>query len=413
MTIEKNWRIAELIKKHLREEMTADERTELNNWVTESDANRQFFNRFEDKEYVAAELEAISRADTNATLNRTLSILGVEPAAAPAMAGKQSVARISWLRYAAAATVVLALATGGYFLLKGWHNSTAPVATTTAPAQDVPAGSNKAILTLADGSQVVLDSAANGQLAQQGKMNVIKQDGQLKYNSGKGADMSAVLYNMVQTPRGGQYQLVLQDGTEVWLNAASTLKYPAAFTGRERVVELTGEGYFEVAHRDHVPFKVIVPGGQEVEVLGTHFNIMAYKDEPQIRTTLLEGRVRVQSETGNQPSAVLSPGQQAQLSASGGIKVDKDADTEQALAWKNGLQSFKNAELPAIMRQVSRWYNVDVVYQGAAPSMGGLNATIPRSTSLQHLLHALELNNDQLHFKVEKVEKKTTVTVLP
>jgi ferric-dicitrate binding protein FerR (iron transport regulator) len=350
----------------------------------------------------------MSRADTDASLSRTLDILGVE---------KKQPVRLVWMRYAVAAALLLAIATGGYFWLKARSGNTPPIAKNTAPAQDVPAGGDKAILTLADGSQIVLDSAANGDLAQQGSIKVQKLNGQLKYSVGHSDDVYAAgtAYNTVRTPRGGQYELVLQDGTKVWLNAASTLKYPTAFNGRERIVELTGEGYFEVkpltpkGGQGKIPFKVLVPGGQEVEVLGTHFNIMAYKDEPLMRTTLLEGSVRVHAMTGDQKPTLLAPGQQAQISSSGAVLVDQNADVDQAVAWKNGFQIFHNADLPTILRQVSRWYDVDVEYQTKAFPEMGLDGTIPRSVSLQNMIKVLELNNDQVHLKLEN----NKIIVLP
>lgn len=405
---EKSRRIAELIKKHLQETLTEAERVELEAWLDASPENRPFFNRFEDKAYVARELELMSRADTEVTLSSTLATLGVE---------KKPLPRLVWKKYAVAAAILLAIVTGGYLWRKASHAKTTEVANApAAPVQDAAPGGDKAILTLADGSQIVLDSAANGTLAQQGRVNVLKLNGQLKYSAGQGvADNSAAMaYNTVHTPRGGQYQLVLQDGTKVWLNAASTFKFPAAFPGNERKVELTGEGYFEVT-KSKLPFKVLVPGGQEVEVLGTHFNVMAYKDEPIMRTTLLEGRVQVRP-ANNDPRAtandqrptLLSPGQQAQLSASGKILVDENANIEQAVAWKNGMQYFKDADLHTILRQVSRWYNVDVEYKAEGPEMG-LNGTIPRNFSLQNMLKVLQLNNDQLHLKFEN----GIITVLP
>jgi len=313
-----------------------------------------------------------------------------------------------WKKYAIAAAVLLAVATGGFLLLKAKYANHI-IAVNKAAAvivQDVAAGGDKAILTLADGSQIVLDSAANGMLAQQGKVKVLKQNGQLKYSAGQGVTNAAVAYNTVRTPRGGQYQLVLQDGTKVWLNAASTLKYPAAFAGNERNVELTGEGYFEVAHNSKAPFKVLVPGGQEVEVLGTQFNIMAYKDEPLLRTTLVEGAIKVKAGAA---SVQIKPGEQSILSnKSPEIRVQANADIEQAVAWKNGMQSFKDADLHTILRQVSRWYNVDVEYKAEGPEMG-LNGTIPRNFSLQNMLKVLQLNNDQLHLKFENGK----ITVLP
>lgn len=398
--MENNWRIANLIKKHLQDEMTTAERADLEAWLSESEANRQFFQRFEDPAYVARELQLMSTADTEAALARTLEQLGVT---------EKPVVGMGWKRWAIAASVLLVIATGAWLVLRTNAPQSIAVKPPEAPVKDVAPGTDKAILTLADGSHILLDSAANGKLASQGSTQVVKSGAQLKY-SGKATEGALDLglsYNTVSTPRGGQYQLVLQDGTKVWLNAASTLKFPTAFTGAERTVELSGEGYFEVTPNKK-PFKVITPA-ETVEVLGTHFNVMSYTDEPQSKTTLLEGKVSVlpaRPTNNDQRSTLLLPGEQAQLNKSGAIKVEAHADIEQAVAWKNGMQSFKDADIKTIMRQVSRWYNIDVAYSGDIPEIG-LTGKIPRTISLKKLLEALELNSS-LHFQL--TDGKVTVT---
>jgi ferric-dicitrate binding protein FerR (iron transport regulator) len=261
--------------------------------------------------------------------------------------------------------------------------------------QDIAPGGNKAILTLADGTQVILDSANNGAITKQGNVTVIKlDDGQLAYNASS-TSTSALTYNTVTTPRGGQYQLVLSDGTKVWLNAASSLRFPTAFVGSERKVEMTGEGYFEVAHNDKKPF-LVRAGGMDVEVLGTHFNINSYKDEMVTTTTLLEGAVQVSSVQGNMVN--LRPGQQSVLSGSA-LRVSP-ADTDMAIAWKEGYFRFKNESVPAIMRKLSRWYDVEIVYRGG-PGKEAFGGKISRSKTLAEVLEMLQ-STKKIHFKIEE-----------
>ncbi|MET0392586.1 MAG: FecR domain-containing protein, partial [Chitinophagaceae bacterium] len=292
---------------------------------------------------------------------------------------------------AAAAAVLLIAAAATIFLLSRGREPQ-PL-TGTAPQIRLMPGGNKAVLTLADGSLIVLDSAANGSLAQQGNMKVLKLDnGQLAYRSG---DESAgeVLYNTITTPRGGQYQVVLADGSRVWLNAASSLRFPASFTGRERRVELTGEGYFEITKNPSMPFKVNMAGKGEVEVLGTHFNINAYDDESHSRITLLEGSVKV---SRGAATSILKPGQQAQLAD--GIKVAQDADLEEVMAWKNGKFIFNKTDVQATMRQLARWYDASVSYQGKVD--GFFNGTISRSAGIEKVLKMLQLT-DEVQFSIE------------
>lgn len=266
---------------------------------------------------------------------------------------------------------------------------------------DIAPGGNKATLTLANGSVITLNDARNGQLAQQKNSVVNKaKDGEVVYQADNQQTVAAVELNTITTPRGGQYAVVLPDGSKVWLNAASSLKFPVAFTGAERNVELTGEAYFEVAKNRLKPFKVTF-NGTTVEVLGTHFNIMAYADEAKTRTTLLEGSVRI---SRNGKNGLLKPGQQADIDTKNNISIT-EADTEQAMAWKNGYFKFNRDNIQTIMRQLSRWYDIDVIYDGSIPT-DEFVGKIRRNANVSEVLRVLELNN--VHFKI--ANKKIIVT---
>lgn len=260
---------------------------------------------------------------------------------------------------------------------------------------DVQPGGNKALLTLADGSTIILDSAQNGALSTQGNIRIIKlDDGQLAYNRDGARSSSKVLYNTISTPKGGQYRLTLADGSQVWLNAASSIRFPASFTGKERRVEITGEVYFEVAKNQSMPFIVSV-NDAEIQVLGTHFNVMAYKDEATLETTLLEGSVKFMKDDN---AAMLKPGQQLQLTEKGQFKVASGVDLTKVVAWKNGFFDFEGLGFETIARQLSRWYNVEVVYNRKIDDL--FYAEIPRNTKLSDVLKALELTG-KIHFEIE------------
>jgi ferric-dicitrate binding protein FerR (iron transport regulator) len=263
-------------------------------------------------------------------------------------------------------------------------------------------GGNKAVLTLANGSKIILETAKQGILANQHNSTVDKTaDGKLVYDaSNKHTDIQEGPsgYNMISTPNGGQYQVVLPDGTHVWLNAASSLKFPVAFTGKERKVELLGEAYFEVAKNKATPFRVAVNHSM-VEVLGTHFNIMGYTDEKSTNTTLLEGSVKIIS--GGEHRLIV-PGEQARVN--GNIQVSK-VNAAQAIEWKNGNFNFAHENIETIMRKVARWYNVSVQYEGPATHEGFVG-TVPRSENISEVLNALELTG-LVHFKV--VERRVIV----
>jgi ferric-dicitrate binding protein FerR (iron transport regulator) len=302
------------------------------------------------------------------------------------------------LKYAAA--VILIAALGGYWFLS--RNKKMPVAKTetkqTPVNNDVAPGQYKAKLTLADGSTIILDSAKTGQLVQQGEINVLNKDGQLVYE--KRGETNKVLYNTLSTSKAETYLTVLSDGTKVWLNSQSSIHYPVAFMGDVRKVEITGEAYFEVApavgKNGKRPFIVGV-NGMEVEVLGTHFNINSYSNESAIKTTLLEGKIRVHSSASN-TEKILTPGEQAVLQDNK-IVVNKNVDVDAEVAWRFGYFNFNNADLKTVMRQLERWYDVNVVYEGKVSNDMELIGKIPRSMNLSQVLNVLQ--TQQVHYKVE------------
>jgi len=311
--------------------------------------------------------------------------------------------RKQWWKYAAAAVIIFAIGVGVYQFSQR-SSSPAQLAEqkpSSIPETTIQPGDNKATLTLDDGSVVALMDAKDGLLANQGGTNVVKlSNGELAYESGTTAS-GTVLYNTITTPRGGKYRLTLPDGSKVWMNAESSLRYPTAFNGGTRDVTLTGEAYFEIAHNPSQPFHVSVKD-MNVEVLGTHFDIMAYDNEPAVATTLVEGSVRI-----NSPSQQIQliPGQQAERDNSGKLQVFNDVNIQQVLAWKNDYFQFNGDRLDKLMRQIERWYDVSAIYKGVIPDrkFGG---KISRSSSLADVLKVLELSD--VKFRVEG----KTITVI-
>ncbi len=299
-------------------------------------------------------------------------------------------------RWWAAAAIFLLLAAGSYFFINKEHSKKEVAAVKkNVLINDVSPGGNKAILTLANGATIILDNAKNGALTQQGNSKVVKlDDGKLAYNSNGTNSPASVEYNTVSTPRGGQYQLTLSDGSKVWLNAESAITFPTAFTGNDRKVTIKGEAYFEVAHDASKPFQVTV-NGMQVQVLGTHFNINAYDDEGEIKTTLLEGSVKVSK---GPESKLITPGQQAVVSSTEPKIVVQQADVDEAVAWKNGLFHFNNADLQEVMRQLSRWYDVNVMYDGTIPKRE-FAGEMQRDLNLSQVLELLVKND--VHFKID------------
>lgn len=312
------------------------------------------------------------------------------------------------IKYLSAAAILIFISFSIFLFVK--NQSTFSTKDTRTANNDIQPGSNNAILTLADGKKITLNDFGTGEIAEQQGIKVIKSsEGQLIYTLSDSKDFSGSdLYNTIETPMGGQYQVNLPDGSRAWLNSGSYLRYPIKFSGKERSIEISGEVYFEVKKMEGIPFKVQA-GEQTIEVLGTHFNVMAYTDEASINTTLVEGSVKV---TNGKKSTIIIPGQQSRLK-NGEFEV-LSVDIDEVIAWKNGFFVFKNENLKSMMRKISRWYDVEVVYQGniVDKSFGG---KISRSRNISELLKIME-STGSIHFKVitENLEtNERRVIVMP
>lgn len=319
--------------------------------------------------------------------------------------------RNSWLRVAAV-LVLFAGAAAAFFFLPGKDAPSTKIASVETPV--IEPGGNKALLTLADGSVIVLDSASNGALAAQGGVKIVKQDGVVTYVFEPSQDLPATetLLNTISTPRKGEYHIILPDGSKAWLNAESSITFPVQFAANERKVSVTGEVYFEVrpiaSANGKMPFLVDIrtSGGKndaQVQVLGTHFNINAYNDEAFVRTTLLEGSVAVARDG---KSTLLKPGQQARIGEGGKVDLQTNVDTDEVMAWRKGMFYFSNADIRTVMRQIARWYDVDVVFEGKLPDER-FEGTIPRQTTLQEVVEILKQSNLLIKLEGRKA------TVLP
>jgi len=376
-------RVAYLIAGHLNDILTPAEQQELDDWITESDANLELFEKLTGEENIEAGLQQYLRIERE----KAAAFAHVRSAIEPT---RKSLVRRLWPAMAAAA-VIGAVVTG--YLLQRSTTIEKPVAEQTADSGEILSGGNKAVLTLSDGRTIILGTSNKGLLAEEGSV-AIAQDptGELVYSG----TTKTMRYNTVATPRGGQYQINLGDGTKVWLNADSYLKFPAGMTDGERVVELRGEGFFEVAHDASRPFIVRILKGEgeqgSVEVLGTRFNVNGYGDEGVVKTTLVEGKVRI---AGNGKSQVLHPGEQALLDE--GIRIIQ-ADVGEETAWVDGRFLFRDASLRSIGEQIRRWYDVEVEYRGENGQLFNLEAK--RSVTLHQLLEGLE-GTGQVHFKIE------------
>jgi len=374
------YRISDLALKYLKGDLNAAETEELNEYLAASEDNRLFFERLTDTDKINANVKAIFGLNRPATWQAIV-------ARTPKLQKRRVVFIRSFLKYAAALILVVAL--GVYIYMSRAKKPDVAVVKPAVPTQnDLLPGGNKATLTLAGGQTITLDNAGNGNIATQGNTTIIKPaDGQLAYNS-QSAGVE-VYYNTVSTPKGGQYQLTLTDGTRIWMNAASALRFPTAFTGTQRLVELDGEAYFEVATNTELPFIVKTQSGTRIEVLGTHFNIMAYREEQNTKTTLLEGSVKV---SNGASVATLRPGQQAispTENTAGNIAVNKSANTAEAIAWKNGIFDFNDADLKMVMRQIARWYDVDISYEGNLPDKV-FTGSMSRNLNASEVLSGIE-----------------------
>ncbi|MCS3800131.1 FecR family protein [Niastella sp. OAS944] len=384
--------INNLILRHLKQEITPEETATLNAWVEESEQNRQFFNRINNTPALMAEVKALSegkKIDLDAAWARVKAVGWGQPISD----GPAKVITIKWWQYAVAMAVLLMATTVTYVLQQANKTTPKPAVVQTTPHDAVPK-TNKAYLTLENGKTIVLDSLQSGLLATQGTTKVMReQDGVISYSSSKAAEQK-LIYNTITVPRGSDVvYLQLSDGSKVWLNAASSIRYPVAFSEEERKVEVTGEAYFEVTPSNSPKGGglkqrfIVSKGNMNVTVLGTRFNVNSYENEENIKVTLLEGSVKVQHE---RVERIIKPGEQAVVDGAK-INVVSDVDLEQVMAWKDGKFLFDNTDLAAIMRQIERWYNVEVNYQGDVLKQGiTLTGEISRYNNASQVLELLE-----------------------
>lgn len=366
--------IIELLNKYNDGTLTPEEKAILESWYVMQASNTNY---------------DLSKKE----IDRNLEIIG------KSLPLKNNAVQITlWSRIISAAAILIFISLGIYFYSNYSDKPEREYADIDIKKEITPGG-NKAILTLADGSKISLTDANNGDIAKQAGIRITKTaDGQLIYTIlDATSEALTLVYNTIETPRGGQYQIILPDGTKVWLNAASSLKYPASFASlKERRVELNGEAYFEVAKDKNHPF-IVKTDKQEVEVLGTHFNINTYADEPAVKTTLLEGLVKV-SQLTTHNSQFLKPGQQSVLTDNG-ISVS-EVNTEEVIAWKNGYFRFDDEKLGSIMRKIARWYDVDVTWQDETLKNELFGAVTTRFANVSSLLKMMEQTGD-VEFNIE------------
>lgn len=396
-----NERFIYLLEKHFRKTISPDEQGELSQMMAEAKATGSLEEWMNEKWLSYRPDEQLPEEDADRYFKNIVAATTADDDSVQlSPRNRVSILNNNWAR--AAAVVLIAIAGYAIYSVLGKEKNNiqeTPVAS-TMQRQDVTPGGNFATLTLADGSKVILDSMSNGLVASQGSAKVVKlENGEIKYEAGK--TTGEILYNTMTTPVGGEYHLVLPDGTGVWLNAASSITYPTAFTGKERNVSITGEVYFEVAKNANMPFKVKAEE-QTIEVLGTHFNVNAYGNEHTVNTTLAEGKVLV---TEKNKTITLQPGQQVQNDKAGNLRLVHNPDIDETLAWKDGLFRFNGTDIETIMRQVARWYGVEVIYKDKITEQ--FVAEIPRSVNVSKLLELLELTK-QVHFTINS--KVITVT---
>lgn len=383
--MERNEKINDLLRKHIAQTLSVEEKRELFALMESTD----------DREHWAATLAALSEEGRDKEVSMPGSavwqsmlqnILAVETKTAPRVHQFKK----GWFRYAAAVLVLLGM--GLYIWIS--HKSHNKPALQPYQIVDIPAGGNKATLTLSDGSVIVLDSAANGTLVRQGASDVIKRaNGALEYIQ-QNIIAEKPLFNTITTPKGGQFQLTLPDGTKVWLNAASSIEYPVAFSGKERKVTITGEAYFDVTKNAHQPFQVQINNETLIHVLGTQFNVNSYTNETGIKTTLVEGSIKIIQKAFYQKKIVsdltLLPGQQAVIAyADQRLKMMDNADVQKVLAWKNGSFNFQDMHFPEVARQLERWYDIEVVYENKVPAIQ-FKGDMDRGVNLSDILRLFE-----------------------
>lgn len=373
-------RIAFLIAGYIRGTISEQDHDELDDWVNESDHNMKLFEELTDEDNLEQNLAWMDQLNAAQSYQQLLKEGKFEKTAK-----KFRMNRV-WM--AAASIIVIALV---FLILQLLSKNKNTKESSMIADSTLQPGGNKATLTLENGAVIDLSLAKNGLINADSGITIIKtQDGSMVYEDDTIVQSVSMMHTLT-TPVGGQFQVTLPDGTKVWLNASSSLRYPSHFTRDERIVQLHGEGYFEVAKKSHQPF-LVTAGDSKVEVLGTHFNINAYPDEPFLTTTLLEGSVKVYNRS---TSTLLIPGEQSSIEGDA-IHVS-NADTSNTVAWKNNEFKFTDAPIETVMRQVQRWYGAEIIYQDKVAHH--FNATVDRTEPIDQLLHYLE-ETGQVHFKL-------------
>jgi transmembrane sensor len=385
--------ISDLIAKHLNDELNDQEKQELDKWLQQSGENQHFFRQFTDEATLAATLSEyeISKAIVYNKIKEAIPLV---------QQGNKKTAGIKWLttrRLTAVAASILLVGAACFWWYSGNNEINPAVTPAIVETKDKQPASEGAILKLADGKEIILDVAQDGAVATQGNTQIIKEGGLLSYNGN--VEGTEVLYNTLSTPKGRIYKLSLPDGSKVWLNAASSIRFPTAFTGWQRTVEITGEAYFEVKKDVERPFRVKANQRATIEVLGTSFNVNAYDNEEFLRTTLLTGSVRIQAweQAEGGSGTVLKPGQQAQLKSAHAVRSLDQAlaitvdnpNIQNVMGWKDGYFGLDDLTLEELMREVERWYDVEVVYEKGVPAKAFFGK-VNRDISLLDFMDALK-----------------------
>ncbi|MES2830162.1 MAG: FecR domain-containing protein [Bacteroidota bacterium] len=368
---------AELLLRYMRNEISVDEEKTLEFWLNQDERNREFFLQLQNNESLVGENDLFGQAEKDNAWRKIQRTIRPKP-------------QKLWPRIMAAASILLFLSTVGYFMLRPNH-----VQQSTAKSfkNDVPPGHNQATLILANGKKITLTPGLNGELAKQGQTSIKATEGIILYQGQEGSEK--VDENTLITAKGesSPYPLQLADGTRVWLNAESSLIFPTAFSGPERIVKLTGEGFFEVAHNSRKPFKVVTEK-QTIEDIGTQFNVKSYSNDHLTATTLIEGAIRVVA-----ADIIANPKLGEQVLSKDDFSTVRQANLKEVLAWKNGYFRFNNAPITDVMRELARWYSIDVIYQGNV-TQERFTLKISRYKNISAVLRILEATKG-VYFKVD------------
>jgi transmembrane sensor len=379
-------RIAYLINGFIQDDLTESEHDELDEWVSANMKNQRLFEELINPVNIQKWMDWREKLDSKGAFERVKEKIGIQQD--PGFFKKRRI----WPYWVAAAAIIAIIVIGDL-----WHNKAPASKQEVAVSnQDIPPGGPHAILKMNGGPAIILDTLNAGKITKDGSVGITKDSSELNYAAANKEDGPPRM-DELSTPAGGEFQVRLSDGTKIWLNASTALRYPEQFSDSVRRIEITGEGYFEVAKDEKHPF-IVKTGNNEVRVFGTHFNINHYPDNHETIITLAEGSVKLNG------SVLLKPGEQGVISPDGKIETEP-ADLESALAWKDGQFIFKMAPLIEVMNQVSHWYDAKIVYKDN--NTEHFNARIPRDVPVSKLLHLLEAT-DRVHFKIEY----KTITVM-